>query len=140
MASDAELVQQQSLLSWIGSSLGLPYAALLLISGLLCFVLSLILVLRGRGPMAAASLILIVHEPLLIGSFAAVQGGLASYRIIATSSAAPKPSEVAAGISTALVAPLVGLLLMVPAYATAALGGFIRALLKKADAGKPSSS
>jgi hypothetical protein len=53
--------------------------------------------------------------------------------VIAVNATTPKPSEVAAGISTALFAPLVGILLMIPGYATAALGAFIRALAAKTD-------
>ena len=99
------------------------------LAGLVCFLLVLLLVLRGKGPMAAASLILIVHVPLLIGLFAAIQGAIASYTVIAMSAVTPKPSEVADGISTALVGPLVGMMLMVPGYATAALGSLIRSLV-----------
>jgi len=129
---DAQPVQQ-SLLSWMFTALGFPYVILLPLAGLLCFLLALIVVLRGTGPMAAAALILIVHVPLLIGIFAAIQGGIASYTVIATSATTPKPSELAAGISTALLAPMVGMLLMVPSYATAALGAFIRALAAKTE-------
>lgn len=135
-AQPAELVQQ-SLLSWMFTALGFPYVVLLPLAGLLCFLLALVLVLRGRGPMAAAALMLIVHVPLLIGVFAAIEGGIASYTVIATSAATPKPSEVAAGVSTALFAPLVGMILMVPGYATAALGAFIRALVAKTETSKP---
>ena len=39
-----------------------------------------------------------------------------------------KAAEVANGYSTALVAPLVGMALMVPGYAIAALGSLIRSL------------
>ncbi len=132
MSTAAEPVRQ-SLLFWVFTSLGFPYVILLPLAGFLCFVLTLIVVLRGRGPMAAAALILIVHVPLLIGAFAAIQGGIASYTVIAMSETAPKPSEVAEGISTALVAPMVAMLLMVPGYATAALGAFIRSLVTNAD-------
>jgi hypothetical protein len=123
---------QQSYLAWMFAALG-PYALLLPLAGLLCFLLALVIVVRGKGPMAAASLILIVHVPLLIGVFAAIQGGIASYMVIAASATTPKPSEVAAGISTALFAPLVGMMLMVPGYATAAIGAFIRSLAADAD-------
>lgn len=129
---DAEPVQQ-SLLGWVFSALGVPYVLLLPIAGLVCFLLAVVVVLRGKGPMAVAALILIVHVPLLIGVFAAVQGAIASYTVIAMSGASPKPAEVAAGISTALVAPLVGMLMMVPGYATAALGAFIRSFSNHAD-------
>jgi hypothetical protein len=105
------------------------YAIVLPLAGLICFLLALILVLRGKGPMAAAGLILIVHVPLLIGVFAAIQGAIASYTLIAMSATTPKPSELAAGISMALVAPMVGMVLMVPGYATAALGAIIRSFV-----------
>jgi hypothetical protein len=117
----------QSYLSWMLTALG-PYGILLPLAGLICFLLALILVLRGKGPMAAAGLILIVHVPLLIGVFAAIQGAIESYTIIASCATTPKPSVLAAGISTGLSAPLVGMLLMVPGYATAALGALIRSL------------
>ena len=118
-------------------ALGFPYVILLPLTGLLCFVFALIIVLRGKGPMAGASLILIVHIPLLIGVFAAIQGGIASYTIIAMSSSTPKPSEVAAGISTALIAPMVGMLLMIPGYATAALGSFVRSFVANSEGRTP---
>jgi len=133
---DAEPVRQ-SLLSWMFTALGFPYVVLLPAAGLVCFLLALIVVLRGRGPMSGPALILIVHVPLLIGVFAAIQGGIASYIIIATSASTPKPSEVAEGISTALVAPMAGMLLMVPSYATAALGAFIRCLGSNSEGRKP---
>ena len=76
--------------------------------------------------MSVASLILIVNTPLLIGMFAALQGAIAYYTIIANASSTPKPSEIAGGISTALVAPMVGMLLMIPGYAMAAIGSFVR--------------
>lgn len=129
---EAEPVQQ-SLLNWMYTALGLPYVILLPLAGLLSFLFALIVVLRGKGPMAAAALILFVHVPLFIGVFAAIQGAIASYTVIATSPATPKPSEVAAGISTALVAPWFGMLLMVPGYATAAIGAFIRSFAAKVE-------
>jgi hypothetical protein len=133
MSPDVEPVQQ-SYLGWMVTALGFPYLFLLPLAGLVAFLLALIIVLRGKGAMAAASLILIVHVPLLIGVFAALQGGIASYTVIAMSETTPKPSEIAAGISTALVAPMVGMLLMAPGYATAALGAFIRCLGANAEA------
>jgi len=123
---DTEPVQR-SILNWAVAALG-PYAILLPLAGLVCFVLVLILVVRGKGPMAAASLILIVPIPLLIGVFAALQGMMASYSLMAAAAVAPKPSEVAEGISTALIAPSVGMIVMGPALATAVIGSFFRAM------------
>lgn len=132
---EAEPVQR-SLLSWMLEALGFPYVFLLPLAGALCFLLALIVVIRGRGPMAAASLILIVHVPLLIGIFAAIQGAISSYTVIAMSDNTVEAAEVASGVSTSLFAPLVGLLLMAPGYAVAAIGAFIRCLTAKVETGQ----
>jgi hypothetical protein len=122
-------VVQQSWLNWFFSSLGFGYALLLPAVALICFVLTLIVVIRGRGPMAAAAIVLVVPTPFLIGIVAGLRGGIASYAVIAMSSTPPKPAEVAAGISTALIAPFVGLLLMAPSYLVAVAGTLIRSIL-----------
>jgi len=119
---------QRSLLSWVLNSLGIPCLILLLLTGLVCFVLALIIVVRGRGPMAVAALVLTVHAPILIGLAVSLQSAITSYTLIATSGTAPKPSDVAVGISSALVAPLLGIGMAIPAYATAVIGAFIRCL------------
>jgi len=124
---DAEPVRQ-SFLSRLYNALGFQYAILLPLAGLSCFVLALFLVLRGKGFMAAAGLILIVHVPLLIGVFASIQGLITSYSIIAVSAMTPKPSELAAGYSMALAAPMVGMVLVVPGYATAVIGAIVRSI------------
>jgi biopolymer transport protein ExbB len=51
----------------------------------------------------------------MVGLLGTVDGMIRSFMVIANSSTAPKPSELAAGISTALVTTLVGLLLAIPA-------------------------
>ena len=122
-----------SFLRWVLDSLGLAYAIVLPLSGLVCFLLALTLVRRGKGPMAAAGLILIVNIPLLMGIFAALEKGIASYMMIAMSQTQPQPAAVTAGIATALCAPLVGLLVMVPAYAVATMGTFTRALAARTE-------
>ena len=53
----------------------------------------------------------------MIGLFGTVQGMIASFRVIATSTNTPKPSELAEGISTALFTTLVGLAVAIPAIA-----------------------
>jgi len=57
----------------------------------------------------------------MVGLLGTVQGMIASFQVIATSTTAPKPSELAAGISTALVTTLVGLWLAIPAVAAFAM-------------------
>jgi hypothetical protein len=125
---------QQSLLSWAFRSLGATYVILLPLVALLSFIFVVILLSRGRGPMAAASILLFVHTPLMIGLFAALQGMIASYQVIASSGSTPKPAEMAQGISMALIAPLVAILLMIPSYLAAAIGTLVRAISAKSDA------
>ena len=122
---------QQSLLAWIVLALGLPYAVMLLLLALLSFVLTLVILVRGKGPMAAAALVLVVHLPLLIGAFGALQGTMSALTVIATSSTAPRPADVAAGVSTAIVVPLVALVLTIPNYLIAAVGAFVRSLNRR---------
>jgi len=54
----------------------------------------------------------------MVGLLGTVQGMIASFDVIATSSTAPKPSQLAAGIATALFTTLVGLLIAIPALGT----------------------
>ncbi len=54
----------------------------------------------------------------MVGLLGTVQGMIAAFQVIATSTTAPKPSELAAGISTALFTTLVGLFVAIPAIAT----------------------
>jgi biopolymer transport protein ExbB len=53
----------------------------------------------------------------MIGLFGTVHGMIMSFNVIATAQTAPKPSELAEGISTALFTTLVGLLIAIPAIA-----------------------
>ena len=57
----------------------------------------MIVVIRGKGSMAAAGLVLIVHVPFLIGILSATQGAIVSYDWIAMSATSPSPAEVADG-------------------------------------------
>ena len=126
-----------SMLSWMLSALGPVYAILLPSVALVCFVFTLLIVIRGRGPMASAALVFVVCAPLLIGGFAAIHGALDSYRVIATAATSPKPSQWAEGVSTALVAPLTALLLAMPSYVIATLGALVRSLLARDESTKP---
>jgi biopolymer transport protein ExbB len=53
----------------------------------------------------------------MVGLLGTVDGMVQSFTVIATSPAAPKPSELAKGISMALVTTLVGLVIAIPALA-----------------------
>lgn len=53
----------------------------------------------------------------MVGLFGTVHGMIRSFRVIATSEATPKPSQLAEGISTALFTTLLGLAIAIPAIA-----------------------
>lgn len=53
----------------------------------------------------------------MIGLFGTVHGMIDAFSVIATSASTPKPSELAAGISTALFTTLIGLFIAIPAIA-----------------------
>jgi biopolymer transport protein ExbB len=53
----------------------------------------------------------------MVGLFGTVDGMIRSFSVIATSPTTPKPSELAAGISTALFTTLIGLFIAIPAIA-----------------------
>jgi biopolymer transport protein ExbB len=53
----------------------------------------------------------------MVGLLGTVQGMIASFNVIATATTAPKPAELAQGISTALFTTLVGLFVAIPAIA-----------------------
>jgi hypothetical protein len=119
---------QPSFLTWVLTALGYKYAILLPASALVGLVLTLIVVVRGKGPLAGVALMLIVPVPFLIGVFAAIEGGIRSYMVIATLPTDPPPGQSAAIVSTLLVAPMVGIVLMAPSYALATLGSLFRSL------------
>lgn len=120
-----------SLLSWFFHALGVQYTILLPLAGLLSFVLALALVLRGRGPMATAALLLAVALPLLVGVYGALDGAIMSFIVIARSSVTPKPSEVAQGVAMSLVTPMAGTWAMAPAFLVAVVGSLVRSLRDK---------
>ncbi len=53
----------------------------------------------------------------MVGLLGTVQGMIAAFSVIATSPTAPRPAELAVGISTALFTTLVGLFIAIPAIA-----------------------
>jgi len=53
----------------------------------------------------------------MVGLLGTVQGMISAFEVIATSTSAPKPAELAGGISTALFTTLLGLFIAIPAIA-----------------------
>ncbi|MFK7767429.1 MAG: hypothetical protein AB8B55_09430 [Mariniblastus sp.] len=62
-----------TVLNFLFTSVGPTYAIILPLAGVLCLLLTVALVSRGCGAMAAASILLVVNVPLLISVFAATQ-------------------------------------------------------------------
>ncbi len=119
---------QQNFLMWVISSLGWRYVLLLPASTLMSFALTALLVVVGKGKTTGAALGFIVAIPFLIGLFGMFDGLMCSFMVIAASTAMPKPSILAEGISMSIVTPLIGMLLMVPSYLLATVGLAFRAM------------
>ena len=120
--------RQQSMLMWTFNALGWRYTLALPLAGLVCFVLALLIVVRG-GSYAGPALLFVVPIPALIGLLGVVDGIVMVTTVFAGSSVAPKPNEVLEGLGTSVVTLLVGLLVMAPAYLVATMGLFIRTLM-----------
>lgn len=121
------MAQQQSILAMLLSTLG-PYAWLIGGMGGVCFLLMIVIVVRGRGPGSFAAIVLLANAPFLIGLFAGLQRAMMSFITIAQSSVTPKPSELASGYMAMLVGPLIGLAFTAPAYLVGAFGGLYKAM------------
>ncbi len=128
---------RMSYLEFLFQALGFRYAVLLPAVGILAFVFVLVLVIRGKGPALTGALLFLVPLPVLVGLFAAVDGMVASFQVIAMSNTAPKPSEYAMGISMSLVSVYLGFLLAVPSYILATCGLIARAFSAKPDREPP---
>ncbi len=120
--------QSENFLIWIIGALGWRYTFLLPASALLSFALTAVLVIAGKGRTTGAALVFVVAMPFLIGLFGMFDGLMASFAVIARSTAVIKPSVYAQGISMSIVTPLVGMFLMVPSYLLATAGLTVRAL------------
>jgi hypothetical protein len=112
---------------WVVTTLGIN-ALLIPLCAAVSFGLTMLLLLRGKGPLAGAALLFIVPMPLVLGFWGALKGSIASFAVIAMSDVAVKPSDVAAGVAEALLGPMMGLLMMAPSYLAAVIGLVIRSL------------
>jgi hypothetical protein len=110
----AEPVQQQSFLSWMFSSIGPVYLSVLCLLGLLLFFGGLIVVLATRRPGVIAACLAFVPLPLMIGLIGMFHGALESFAVIAASSTAPAPRDVAAGVAKLIADPLFALCVTLP--------------------------
>jgi glucose-6-phosphate-specific signal transduction histidine kinase len=104
-----EFDQPQSMLHFYQQALGTKYLIWLPLTAIIGFVLTLLAVVKWRGSVSVALLILAVPMPIVAGLYGYFDGMLASFQIIAMSTTQPKPSEWAQGEAMALVSVLVGL-------------------------------
>jgi len=129
-AMEAEFEERPSLLSFALESVGW-YIIPLLLTGIIGCVLAFIIVKRSKGPLAGAALLLIIHLPLFIGLFAALEGLLSFFMLFGWRPA--KAEELVREAARGLVTPILALIVMSPSYAVAAVGDLIRALSTDAD-------
>lgn len=129
-----DVAPQPSFLLWLFHSLGITFSVLFLLSALGCFFLTLLLCLRGKGPMANACLLLVVHWPTMVGLLGAVTGIISMFQVLARSSATPKPSELAEGWAVALVTVLIGVLMTMFFYLLAIVGTLFRSFASESNA------
>ena len=132
-APDDAAPVRQSLLLWFFRALGWRYTLMLPAVTFLSFVLLCFVVFYGRGWAAGAAAVLLVPLPLLVGLMGTIDGLMSSYMVIATSDVMPKPSEVAEGVSTALVTSMVGMCLMIPNYWLAVIGLLVRSMRNESE-------
>jgi hypothetical protein len=129
MEAEAYEPVQQSLLQFYYSALGLRYSVMLPLAAIVGFALVLLIVIRGRGPLASAALLISLSLPLLVGLHGALDGMMAAYLVIASSEIMPKPSEYAMGSAMSCALPLVGMMLMGPSLLAALVGSVMRSLV-----------
>lgn len=132
-------MRDESYLLWLFHALGFRYSVLLSAAGLLSFVLTLIVVRRGKGPMVGAALLFIVPLPFLIGLYSVLEAVDAVCTVLAASTTTPTSSELAQGIGMSLAALWVGMLLAAPSYLVAVLGLFQRSLAENSDRSPPNT-
>lgn len=132
MQVDSHVEQaQQSMLVWMFHSLGPFYGLAIPLAALGIFVGACLVVMLSRRPALIAAYLPLLLLPLLIGVFGTLHGFISSFQVIATAESAPKPSDVAAGVSMGLFTSFVALLLSFPAYFVTAFGLLLRTMLDR---------
>lgn len=110
--------------AWIWYALGWEYSLLLGAAIAVSAGLTWRLVRRGHGPAVGTALLLAIPLPLWVGAIGGLHGTMAMLNALSCDA---KPSHIWAGVALALVAPLVGLIGMAPAYLTALFVLHVRA-------------
>ena len=117
----------QSLLSWFIQSAG-ALGLLVTLSSLVVFIGALLVVFASRRPALIAAWYPWLLLPLWLACLGFFWGSTRSFMVIASSEVAPKPVDLAGGISIALVCPLLALVLAFPSFLVLSIGLFVRTL------------
>ena len=104
------------MLKTLYESLGLTYGALILLSGLVVTIVSVIVVRKARTPTVLKTCKASIPTPFYIGLFASVQGLISVFYQIAKSNIAVADLDVIPLLFTVVSPALAGLLLSLPAY------------------------
>ena len=118
-----------SYLQWMLDALGLNYCLLLVLAGVCGFVMTLLMVRRGKGDKPSIGILLCIGLPLLVGLQATVSGMIKGMISIATHATGESNQEdMARVIAISLFPLLLGILLMIPGYLVATIGLFRRSI------------
>lgn len=119
--------QSSSQLLWIIRTTGLG-GLFIVMSALVVFVLTIVVVTRGRGPIVGPTLVLLLHGPFAISVMATLNSLVNSFSVLAMSDQVIKASIWAEALAEALLLPLEALLLTAPSYLIAVVALLVRSL------------
>ncbi len=131
-----ELVAQEasnSQLDWIIRTSGLG-GLFVVMTSLVVFVLTIVVVIRGRGPIVGPTLVLLLHGPFAMSIMWFLKSLIASFSVLAMSDQAVVSASVwAEALSEALLLPFEALLLTIPSYLVAVIALLVRSLGRSSD-------
>ena len=114
---------------WVFSVLAPVDCLLFVVAGTCGFVMTLLMVRRGKGDKPSIGILLCIGLPLLVGLQATVSGMIKGMISIATHATGESNQEdMARVIAMSLFPLLLGILLMIPGYLVATIGLFRRSI------------
>ncbi len=116
-------------LDWFFHALGLHFAVVLPLLGVLAFVLAGIAIRKFKAPALTAILVVVVPLPLYYGAVGMVDGIISSMMVISNTDSVIRSTDLAEGGAMSLVSLQVGLILSLPAYILAVIALIYRALI-----------
>ena len=120
----------QPMILFLLQALG-PMGVPLIMTSLLAFTLTFLILRRGQGSFAGAALLLAVFSPLMVGLFAGFHSASNAMLIMLSAEAAEvMPGTYTILLSEACTAPSTALLLSAPTYLLAMIGSFTKACQK----------